>query len=118
MVWYLVSDSVQAKQVASALYGGPSNPRHVLLANTNATVGHTGTLGRWRPHESSTYHGADAEILLRAIGEMFMLSLTDYQVLSGHSGFGTKGALWSNRVGSYCQLYRATNSSTPCKPCT
>jgi hypothetical protein len=51
---------------------------------------------------------------ISAAGELWMFSLTDYQIISSYSGFGATSALWSRRWHSQYNIDNKLNTPRPC----
>lgn len=74
--WYLLTDSVKLRRQAKERYGDK------LVTKTDANVAHT------RKNRGKRERADVVRSFQTAAAEMFMLGLTDYQIITTHSGYG------------------------------
>lgn len=84
VLYYMISDSVRLRKLASAALG----PK--LVTSLDVPVQHSRK--EYRLTEDGMRRG-----FASAAAEMWLFSLTDYQIITLHSGFGRLGAYMSGR---------------------
>ena len=85
-IWFLISDSLEVRQLASAAYPKKVVTHVVQPGHVAATEGH-----------------AQVSAMIQAAGEHWLLGMTDYQVVSAIGSFGKTGSL---RNPSWHTMYR------------
>jgi hypothetical protein len=100
VLYYLISDSVRLRQLAAAALG----PK--LVTSLDVPVQHSRMQESMR--DALARRGFQS-----AAAEMWLFSLTNYQIITLHSGFGRLGAYMSGRFHQVYDIDFVQNQQTP-----